>query len=74
VDYRIDPNDSLKTTQNRIVTMFDKVPTEFPVPNSRADMSVTINPCINLSKMRTVTCTFLARMQPLLFSGVPHEQ
>ncbi len=54
--------------------MFDKVPTDLLPLNQGADMSVTIDPGINLSKPRTVTCAFLARMQPLLFSGAPHEQ
>jgi len=74
VDYLLDPNDNLKTIQNRIVTMFDKAPTDLLPPIQGADMSVTIDPGINLSKTRTVTCAFLARIQPLLFSGAPHEQ
>jgi len=33
VDYLLDPNDNLKTIQNRIVTMFDKVPSDFLLPD-----------------------------------------
>ena len=53
--------------------MFDKLPTDLLPLIQGADTSVTINPRINLSTTRTVTCAFLARMQPLHFSGAPHE-
>jgi hypothetical protein len=73
VDYLPDPNDNLKTIQNRIVTMFDKVPTDLLPLIQGADTSVTIDPRINLSKTRTLTCTFLA-LVAAAFLWSTHEQ